>query len=641
MELFGGRKRWRSEKPKRPAQEAQPGSGRGQPIFNIIRLLIILLFAILTIQLIRLQIIKGDEYEQRAAINALREVPIPSARGLLYDRQGQPLVQNIAGFSAAIVPGNLPQEGEMAVYDRLAAILGMQPSEIQEKVRQHLTQESPYMPVVIKEGIADDTALILQELEPYLTGVELLIEPARRYVSGPLTSHILGYVGEISPEEYESQRETGYQLQDRIGKAGVELAYETLLRGTPGRKLIEVDARGRELRVISERRPVDGSNLVLTIDLQLQQQVQQVLESYAAGSDNAAAVVMDVHTGDILAMVSLPTYDNNTFSQPLSEQVWNELLNAPGKPLVNHAIAEMYPPGSTFKTIVGSAALQEGVASPGTVIVSRGFITVPNQFDPSVTYVFRDWAALGAMDFYRGLAMSSDVYFYYLAGGKADEGFAGLGEERLANYARAFGLGEPTGIDLPSESPGLVPDARWKEQTIGETWFVGDTYNFGIGQGYLAVTPLQLITAVAPIANGGEVVRPHLLKQVRDSHGNIVQEATTDVKRQVPVDAGYLEIVGQGMQQSVTQGVANTAQVPGLNIAGKTGTAEFGPPRPDGSHATHGWFVGFAPYEDPQVAVMVFVQRGGGGQQAAPAAARIFDYFFHGSNLARELGEGR
>jgi len=605
-----------------------------QPAFALIKALVVLLFGALIVQLVHLQVIRGDEYARQAEINALRELPIPSARGLIYDREGRPLVQNSARFSATIVPGDLPERGETAVYRLLAAALGTPAAEIQAKVETSIDKEGEYTPVVIKQDIKEDTALVLMELEPHAPGLKVLVEPARRYLPGPALAHVLGYVGAISPDEYKQLKEDGYRLQDVIGKSGVELTYESLLRGRPGKKLVKVDAAGRELEVISERLPVDGANVVLTIDLEMQKQVEKILEQYVGPQDNGAAVVMDVHTGEVLAMVSVPSFDNNIFSGPLSERDLAALVDSPAKPLVNHAIAERYPPGSTFKTIVGAAALQEGIATPSTTITSRGYILVENEYDPNVVYPFKDWAALGPLDFYGGIAMSSDVYFYYLSGGKADEGFRGLGEERVARYARAFGLGEPTGIDLPGESPGLVPDAEWKRETLNEAWFVGDTYNFGIGQGYLSVTPLQMASAISAVANGGQLLTPHLLKETRDSHGNVLQKIEVKARRKVPVDPGYLQIVTDAMLQSVTRGVAKPAAVKGLDIAGKTGTAEFGAPRFDGSHETHGWFVGFAPYDDPQIAVAVFVQRGGGGQEAAPAAAQIFDYYFHGPKLA-------
>ncbi|MDO8615556.1 MAG: penicillin-binding protein 2 [Dehalococcoidia bacterium] len=634
MGPFGDRRRWRSKEPQRERDRG----GRNPAMFALLRALVLLMFGILVIQLINLQVIKGDEYKERAQINALREVSVPAARGLVLDRNGQPLVQNSARFAAAIVPGDLPERGDVGIYRQLSAIIKMPVEEIQAKVQDGIKRQGAYSPAVIKGDLDRDTALVLLELEPHAPGLKVLVEPSRRYLTGSLLSHVLGYVGPISAEEYAGLQASGYLYQDFIGKSGVESSYEDELRGKPGKKLIEVDAAGRELRVISERPPVDGANLVLSIDAGLQQKVAEILQEYARNSENAAAAVMDVKTGEVLAMVSLPTFDNNIFSGPLSDADLAALIDSPGKPLVNHSIAERYPPGSTFKTIVGSAALQEGVASAATTITSRGYITVENEFDPNVVYVYPDWSALGAMDFYRGLAMSSNVYFYYLAGGKADEGFRGLGEERVALYARAFGLGSPTGIDLPGESAGLVPDAAWKEETVGEPWTLGDTYNFGIGQGYVATTPLQMLTAVSAIANGGTLVTPHVAREFRDSHGNVLEAVQKPPRGQVPVDPQYLQVVRDGMLQSVTSGVAKNAAVSGIDVAGKTGTAEFGPDLGNGKHATHGWFVGFAPYEDPEIAVVVFVQRGGGGNDAAPAAARILDYYYHGPRLAAKPG---
>jgi penicillin-binding protein 2 len=610
--------------------------GRRHPVFAALQALVVLLFGILVVQLVRLQVIQGDEYAERAEINALREMQVPAARGLILDRQGRPLVLNTARFSAAIVPGDLPERGEMGVFQQVERVTGVPAEEIQRKVLAGIEERGPFEPVVIKPDVDEETALVVRELEPVTPGVKLLVQPTREYLAGPLLSHTLGYVGSISADEYAELKDEGYLLQDHIGKSGVELTYESILRGRPGKKLVEVDALGRELKVISERRPLDGSNLALTIDLDLQKKVKETLEQYTAEGDNAAAVVMDVRSGEILAMVSLPDFDNNVFSGPLSEQELTALVDAPGKPLVNHAIAERYAPGSTFKTIVGAAALQEGIAAASTTITSRGYITVQNEYDPNVVYVFKDWAALGPLDFYGGIAMSSDVYFYYLAGGKADEGFAGLGEARVARYARAFGLGKPTGVDLPGESAGLVPDAVWKEDTIGEPWTIGDTYNFGIGQGDLQVTPLQLVTAVSAIGNGGKVLTPHLLREVQDGYGNVLQRFGQSVRRTAPVEPEYLQIVKEAMRQSVARGVAKKAAVPGIEVAGKTGTAEFGPTLDDGSHQTHGWFVGFAPYDEPEVAVVVFFQRGGGGSDAAPAASAILDYYFHGPRLAQK-----
>jgi penicillin-binding protein 2 len=278
--------------------------------------------------------------------------------------------------------------------------------------------------------------------------------------------------------------------------------------------------------------------------------------------------------------------------------------------------------------------LEEGVASPATTITSRGYITIENEFDPNVVYVYPDWAPLGTLDFYGGVAMSSDVYFYYLAGGKPDEGFKGLGEDKVAEYARAFGLGSPTGIDIPGEAAGLVPDAEWKQETIGEPWVLGDTYNYGIGQGYVATTPLQMLDVAAAIANGGNLVTPRLVKQYQDSMGNPLNAVETDIRSELPVSAANLEIMRAAMRQSVTTGVARNAAAASVEVAGKTGTAEFGERHDDGKYDTHGWFIGFAPYENPEIAVMVFVENGTGGNDASPAAARIFDYYFTGADAS-------
>ncbi len=630
MAGFGGRRRWRAKEPKRE----QPASQRARTVGAGLRALVILMFGVLLIQLVNMQVIKGAEYKDQATINALREVTVPAARGLIYDRNGVLLVQNAARFSVAITPGDLPDRGEAAVYETISRAIEMPVADIERKVREGAKLRGDYNPSVIKADLDRETALVLMELEPHTPGMTVRVEPSREYLTGDLLSHVLGYVGPISAEDYEKLKGQGYLLQDYIGQSGVEYTYEEALRGKPGKKLIEVDALGRELKVISERRPIDGSNVVLSIDSKLQEQVAAALKDFEGDSENAAAAVMDVKTGEVLAMVSLPTYDNNVFNGNISNEELQGLMDAPGKPLVNHVIAERYPPGSTFKTIVGSAALQEGVATAGTTITSRGYITVENEFDPNVVYVYPDWAPLGTLDFYGGLAMSSNVYFYYMAGGKADEGFRGLGEERVATYARGFGLGKPTGIDLPGESEGLVPDAAWKEETVGEPWTIGDTYNFGIGQGYVAATPIQMLAAVSSIANGGSMLVPHVVKELRDSMGNVQSPVETETRGKVPVEPGYLDIVKAGMRQSVTTGVARTAAIANIAVAGKTGTAEFGSVQYDGKHPTHGWFIGFAPYEDPQIAVVVFVQHGSGGRDAAPAAARIFDYYFNGGGAS-------
>jgi penicillin-binding protein 2 len=600
------------------------------------------MFGILALQLVNMQVIKGDEYKERSAINALREAPLIPARGLIYDRNMRPLVQNSARFTATIVPGDLPERGEAGVYRLIAGALQMPVAEIERLVKEGAEEQGEFNPAIIKRDVPRDDALALIELEPHAPGLKVMVEPIRQYLPGSLLSHVLGYVGPLSAEEYADLGSDGYLFQDFIGKSGVEYTYEATLRGKLGKKLVEVDASGREIETIDARRAIDGSNLVLSIDLELQKVVANALQEYARNSESAAAAVMDVRTGEILAMVSLPAFDNNVFSGAVSSDELTALVESPGKPLVNHDLSEQYAPGSTFKAIVGAAALQEGVATPSTVITSTGQITVENEFNPNVVYPYPDWAALGPLDFYQGLAMSSNIYYYYLAGGRPNEGFAGLGEERVARYARAFGLGEPTGIDLPGESAGLVPDAEWKLTTVGEPWTLGDSYDFGIGKGYVAATPIQMLVAASGIANGGKLLTPHVMKEVRDSHGNLLESLAPEVRRNQPVEDAHLKVVRDAMRRSVTDGVTKRAAVSNVSVAGKTGTAEFGPRLPNGKYETHGWFVGFAPYEDPQIAVVVFVQRGSGGNDASPAAARIIDSYFNGPRLAaRPEGNGQ
>ena len=402
---------------------------------------------------------------------------------------------------------------------------------------------------------------------------------------------------------------------------------------------MEIDARGAEVRTLKSTPAKPGDSLALTIDLDLQKKTAELLQTAMAKRDsrNGAAVVMDVRNGEILAMVSLPFYDNNLFTGNLSDEEFQRLLNDEGKPLVNHVLAEMYPPGSIFKQVTGVAALAEGIANPGTTITSRGYITVPNQYNPKIVYVYRDWAALGTLDFYGGVAMSSDVYFYYLAGGYYENGqeiFRGLDADNLARYARAFGLGAPTGIDLPGESAGLVPDPAWKEETLGEPWVIGDTYNFGIGQGYLATTPLQMVNVTATIANGGDVLVPRVVREIVGADGKVLVPFERTVRRRLDVDPSHISVFQEAMRQAVSWGTAKRAAVAGIPVAGKTGTAEFGPTLADGEHESHAWFTGFAPYGDPEVAIVVFLEKGNGAFDAAPLGAQILNYYFHRQSLA-------
>ncbi len=630
------RRRWRSRtRERRPIEIFRQR-------FLLLKALIVVLFSVLVFQLARMQIIDHATYASRAEANRLRTIPVLPARGLIYDRNGEQLVKNLPIFSAAVVPADVPPDKVLQVIANLSDVTGVPAKEIATQIQQAQTSDDPLTPQVVKENIDEATAFRLRERQSDLPGVQVLVESVRSYPQGPLTSHFLGFVGRIDADEYKQLRDQGYLLNDRLGKAGVEYTYESVLRGMPGYRQVEVDASGKETQTIRSVPPRPAGNLVLTLDVDLQRKVTEILQNAKGSSLNADAIVMDVRTGGLLAMVSIPAYDNNLLTDPVHQDALPALFNDPAKPMVNHAIGEVHPPGSTFKQVTGTAALQEGVATADTTITSYGSISVQDEYHPGKVWVMKDWATLGTMNFYRGLAMSSDVYFYYLSGGYYQNGqqiFRGLGADRLAKYAREYGLGAATGIDLPGEASGLVPDPAWKEKTIGEVWTLGDTYNFGIGQGYLTLTPLQLLRVAAAIANGGDVLVPHVVKETVDEKGNVLQQKERQVAHKLSISDQNLAIMREAMRQAAIYGPARTGASSLVTIAAKTGTAEFGPQLANGTYAnSHAWYTGYAPFDNPEIAVVVFLERGIGATNGGPVAKQIFDYYFGRQHLAQ--GEG-
>lgn len=632
MGLFLRERRWRSER-----RAASPGKVSAPRRLAVLGGIVVVCFLALSAQLFRLQVLNTGYYQLQAEDNRLRLAPVSPARGLIYDRHGRAIAENVAAPYAVVIPGSLPKGREAEVYAALESLLRVPVHEVEGKVARARRANDPYTPIVIKRELDRETMQILRERESSLPGVKVEYEPVRRYPYGDLLAHLLGYTGRVEPEDLKAKHDPPYQPSDRTGKAGIELTYEGYLRGAPGRETVEVDAAGRTLRRLDQDPAQHGYNLVTTIDVELQREVRRILEESVRDLDSkkAVALLMDVRSGELLAYVSLPTYDNNIFSGELDEAKFEAITRTPDKPLLDHAIAEKFPPGSTFKLVTGAAALQEGIAKPGTTITSNGALLVPRDYDPTLFDSFPDWrAGLGPLNFYRGVAMSSDVYFYCLAGGQCPDFKTGLGSERLAKYARAFGYGEPTGIDLPGETDGLVGDAVWlkKVSSGAENWFLADTFYLGIGQGYMEATPLQVVRMTAAIANGGRLLRPKVVREIRDSDGGIILPARTEVSRQTPVSEDNLAIVREAMRQAVADGTATSAQVPGVTSAGKTGTAEFGARLGAGSvygkYKEHGWYTGFAPFENPEVAVVVFHYQGGGALTAAPTAGRILRAYF-------------
>jgi penicillin-binding protein 2 len=627
------RLRWQPDTP----DDGEPDKGPARRL-ALLRLFVVGVFAVLVLQLAHVQIANGYRYKLLAQNNLIKVIPNSSARGLVFDRMGRPLVQNQPVFSAVVLPSQLPDEHRQDVYYALQSNLGISAADIEQQVNDSIKQNGTDTPVTIKADIDETAALKLAEMRSTIPAIDVRTQPSRSYAAGALLSRVLGYVGKVDDNEYKTLSAKGYQLDDQVGKTGIELNYEDTLRGVPGKREVEVDASGHELRTLQEVPSQPGDNLTLSIDSTLQQGVTDILQRslQAYKSASGVAIMMDVHTGEILAYVSLPSYDDNLFSGPVSSGALQQLLTDPGRPLVDHAISDQYPPGSTFKEITGLAALQEGVATANTTIVTNGKLVIGDQGNASQQYIFPDWMNLGTLDFYRGVAMSSDVYFYCLAGGCPQFGHEGLGSDALARYARMFGLGEKTGIDLPDEVPGIVPDRLWKDRTIHEPWVTADTYFMGIGQEYLATTPLQMLRVVASIANGGDILRPHLVHEIRDASGNIVPQTQSNVVRHVAVSPENFTIMRQAMLQVVQSGSATQAQVPGVAIAGKSGTAEYGAQltspsgeAANGTYNEHGWFVSYAPYDNPQVALVVFHERGGGALSTAPTTSAIWDYYFH------------
>lgn len=602
--------------------------------FALLKTLVLALFLLLVFQLWQLQVVKGDYYRERAEHNRLRVLDIPAPRGVMYDREMRLLVRNLPSFTISILPADLPVKVQDQVYERLGRLLNTDPGEIARGVDERRRERRFFEALPIKHRVDRDTAFIIEEHHRDLPGVILEIEPIREYLEGDTLAHLLGYVGPISPEEYDALRREGYRLEDRIGKTGLELSYEEELRGRPGRETVESDVDGRKIAGIAVQEPQPGLSLVLSIDLELQRKMREYLEENMGRSRYGVTIAMKPKTGEILGMVSIPSYDNNLFSGDINAEALQSLLSDPRRPLVNYAVGGRFPPGSIFKLITGSAALQEGVATTRTRILSTGQISIPSQYDPRVIYTFYDYAPLGLLDFYQAIALSSDVYFYYLAGGYRE--FQGLGIDRLARYAGEFGIGSPTGIDLPGESAGLLPTREWKLKEMKEPWLTGDTYNMAIGQGYVLATPLQMLNVVATVANGGELLRPQLVREIINARGEVVRPFTKKVIRSVPVASENLAAIRQGMREAVRWGTARAVQVPGVEVAGKTGTAES--PLLDtrtGEYVTHGWVLAFAPYEDPEIAVVVFDEQGRGNTTAATTAGKILRYYFSRRVLAK------
>ncbi|HEX6139253.1 MAG TPA: penicillin-binding protein 2 [Candidatus Limnocylindria bacterium] len=569
-----------------------------------------LLFSVLGARLFQLQIVNGESYAARAAATRTVEVPIRSPRGLVFDREGRPVVVNVPSWTAKVRPADLPEQQRGRVLLRLAQLTGGDPRSMRQRLDAF--HGSPYELVPVQRGISREAALLIGEESAALPGVVVEVDPIRAYldekgeVDGPLLSHALGYVGPVDQEEFRELASKGYLRDDVIGRAGIEATFEQELRGTYGADLVERDASGRLGKTVRNlAKPVAGKNLMLTIDARMQRIAEESLRwgMQAVGLQEAVTVVMNPQTGEILAMVSLPAYDNNAFARGITPEQYSAYLDDPAKPLRNHAIADIFPPGSTFKLVTGLGALEEGVTTPGRRWPTYGCYQIPGA--PKGQCLF-DWnhAGFGPLNMIEAYSKSSDTFFYQMA--------VGLGVDALGHWANQLGFGERSEIRLPGEAAGIVASRAWARSQGREDVYTGELAQAGIGQNVIAVTPLQLLNAYAALANGGHLMRPMIVRGETDDQGKLVKEYAPEVLHEVGASEANLQTMRIGARTVVTSGHAyniRDLKLPGA-LSGKTGTAEFGTPTAEGVLPFHSWFVAYLPSApgatDADLAIVTF-----------------------------------
>lgn len=573
-------------------------------------------FLALISRVVYLNVIKGSYYDELARRNSLRALVIPAPRGIIYDRFGKQLVHNTPRMDVILIPADIPNDPtkEEEIKNLLLSTFVLE-SETVNNIFQNLNRKT-LAPLLIKERVSQEETLLFLSRSRELPGIRLYKTTERNYTDSLIFSHILGYEGKIRKEELADHPE--YLMTDSIGKQGIEKSYEAFLRGEHGSEQVEVDALGFVKKELGVVEPVSGSDLILNIDADLQKKMFDSLRELLERKNlkQAAAIALDPRDGAVRALVSLPSFDNNLFARGISLNEYQAIINDPSLPLFNRAISGEYPPGSTIKPVLAAAALAEGVVNERTEIESRGGISVGNFF-------FGDWKAHGFTDIKRAIAVSSDVFFYSVGGGYGST--QGLGMERMKKYENLFGYGEKAGIDIMGESDGLIPDPEWKQNKIGERWYIGDDYHAAIGQGFVTATPLQILNAVAAIANGGTLYKPKIVSQVRSANG-IVIPVSREVIRKDFINQDILRIVREGMRATVadSRGTAQSLNALSVAVAGKTGTAQFG-----ADNKTHGWFVSFAPYENPSLAMIVLVEgQGEEGYNAVPVTKDVYDWHF-------------
>ncbi len=674
--------------------------------------ILIVVFLIYVGRLFNLQVMQYSNWQAQANENQTHEINLPATRGMVYDRTGFILARNIPSYNIVITPANLPDDnGEIqTIYRELSDLTGVPvnhgevtqadpyvPCISDHGITQIVTYgetTAPYEPVKIACDVKEQVALSVQENSTHWPGVGVDVVPVRDYPTGSLTSSIIGFLGPIPASEEEYYRSLGFvPNRDKVGYAGIELYFQNLLAGVNGHRVVQWDIAGQILDDLQAPvAPTAGSSIVLTLDTRLQQAVQSILTdeindwNTSLGEEkmtSGAVIAMNPQTGEILAMVNYPTYENNRMARVIPAYYYDQLINDKRNPLLNLAVGAELPAGSVFKLVTATGGLNEGIVTPDEVLKTPGKITVTERYyanDPGKPRDFVDWIyrtnpdGFGQLDFLHAIANSSNVYFYKVGGGYQDEVNPGLGICRLGTYARALGYGTlpdgyaglPSGyktpeIELPDVVSGLIPDPTWKRINQGESWSTGDTYISSVGQGYDLASPLQVLMSAATVANGGKLMAPTLLYEVLDSEGNIIQpfmprmrwDLTVDPVIQVyedntirgcqptgemkTVQPWVFDEIRQGMRLAVLEGTLKSEfQNVSIAAAGKTGTAEYCDEFAKaknlcvpGQWPSHAWTVAFAPYENPEIAVVAFVYNGQEGSTVAgPIVRRVLEAYF-------------
>jgi penicillin-binding protein 2 len=608
---------------------------RTQLLLGVVSVIFVLLFC----RLLFLQVIDGERYTYLSENNRVRLKKVPGTRGMVFDTRGQLMVDSRPSFDLLFVPEDAPDPKR--TLSRLARYLGRDEEALVEALQEDKFR-APFQEIVLGKDVDWPTVVVVESHQLELPGVNLRTRPRRSYLESGMAAHLLGYLGEIGPRQLKLQKAKGYSMGDEIGQFGLERRWEEFLRGQSGGQQVEVDALGRRVRVLHEVEDVPGYNVMLTLDKDIQQTAYEAMQG-----KEGAIVALDVHSGAVLALVSMPVFDPNVFARGVTSEEWRSLTTDRLHPLNNRAIQGQYPPGSTFKIVLTVAALEEGAVQPDTHLGCGGSMAFGNR-------VFRDWKkeGHGSVDLHRGIVQSCDVYFYQVG--------QRLGVDRIAKYARALGLGEKTGIALDDEKGGLIPDSEWKKRRYGQPWFPGETPSISIGQGYVSVTPLQMANMMATVANGGTLYRPWFVRKVESLDGAVIREYGPEEIRTIPLKESTLQNLRTALADVVNsgEGTGGAAKSQVVQIAGKTGTAQVAEMKGATVKSEnlaylirdHAWFVSYAPAEKPEIAVVVLVEHGGhGGAAAAPMAKKVIEKYMSVhkeaappvEKLARGQGETR